>query len=47
MVNAFRYGMLGVSDISVGFALAMISFFIILFYILSLYILKRGIGIRS
>ena len=47
VVNAFRYGMLGVSDISVGFALAMISFFIILFYILSLYILKRGIGIRS
>lgn len=47
MVNAFRYGMLGVSDISVGFALAMISFFIILFYILSLFILKRGIGIRS
>ena len=47
MVNAFRYGMLGVSDISVGFALSMISFFIVLFYILSLYILKRGIGIRS
>ena len=47
MVNAFRYGMLGVSDINVGFALATISFFIIFFYILSLYILKRGIGIRS
>ena len=47
MVNAFRYGMLGVSDINVNVALVMISFFIILFYTLSLYILKKGIGIRS
>ena len=47
MVNAFRYGMLGVSDINVNVALFMISFFIILFYSLSLYILKKGIGIRS
>lgn len=47
MVNAFRYGMLGVSDINVNVALFMISFFIILFYTLSLYILKKGIGIRS
>ena len=47
MVNAFRYGMLGVSDINVNVALVMISFFIILFYSLSLYILKKGIGIRG
>ena len=47
MVNAFRYGMLGVSDINVNVALFMISFFIILFYSLSLYILKKGIGIRG
>ena len=47
MVNAFRYGMLGVSDINVNFAIGMISFFIIIFYIASLYILKKGIGIRD
>ena len=47
MVNAFRYGMLGVSDINVNFAILMISFFIIIFYIVSLYILKKGIGIRD
>ena len=47
MVNAFRYGMLGVSDINVNFAIGMISFFIIIFYAASLYILKKGIGIRD
>ena len=47
MVNAFRYGMLGVSDINVNFAILMISFFIIIFYTVSLYILKKGIGIRD
>jgi ABC-2 type transport system permease protein len=47
MVNAFRYGMLGVSDINVNFAIGMISFFIIIFYTASLYILKKGIGIRD
>ena len=47
MVNAFRYGMLGVSDINVNFAIGMISFFIIVFYTASLYILKKGIGIRD
>ena len=47
MVNAFRYGMLGVSDINVNFAILMISFFIIIFYSISLYILKKGIGIRD
>lgn len=47
MVNAFRYGMLGVSDINVSVAIGMILFFIIIFYSLSLYILKKGIGIRS
>ena len=47
MVNAFRYGMLGVSDINVNFAIGMISFFIVVFYTASLYILKKGIGIRD
>ena len=47
MVNAFRYGMLGVSDVNVTFSIVMISFFIIVFYTISLYILKKGIGIRD
>lgn len=47
MVNAFRYGILGVSDISIGTAYAIIIAFIVLLYSLSLYLLNRGIGLRS
>ena len=47
MVNAFRYGMIGVSDINVQFALMMITFFIIFLFSIAYYLLKRGYGIRS
>lgn len=47
MVNAFRYGILGVSDIDVRFAFAMVLFFIVVLFSLSLYLLSKGKGIRS
>mgnify|MGYP006271073757 CR=1 FL=1 len=47
MVNAFRYGFLGTSDISIIFAFVMIIFFIVLFYVISWYLLKKGYGMRS
>ena len=47
MVNAFRYGMIGVSDINVGFAIFMIFIFIFIFFGLAYYLLKKGYGIRS
>ena len=47
MVNAFRYGMLGVSDINVTYALSMILVFILIFYLVALRLLKKGVGIRS
>ena len=47
MVNAFRYGMIGVSDINVQFALMMITFFILIFFTLAYYLLKKGYGIRT
>jgi ABC-2 type transport system permease protein len=47
MVNAFRYGMIGVSDINVQFALMMITFFILIFFALAYYLLKKGYGIRT
>ncbi len=47
MVNAFRYGILGVSDIDVAWALGMILAFIALLTFLSLRMLDRGTGIRS
>lgn len=47
MVNAFRYGVLGVSDISVGFAFLMISLFIVIAFSFSLYLLNTGKRIRQ
>jgi len=47
MVNAVRYGMLGVSDINVNIAFLMIIFFVVGLFSFALYLLNRGIGIRS
>ena len=47
MVNAFRYGILGVSDIGIGQAYVIILSFIIGLYFFALVLLKRGIGIRE
>jgi len=47
MVNTFRYGILGVSDISVGFAYSMILLFIAILFSVSLHLLKSGKGIRN
>ena len=47
MVNAFRYGILGVSDISIGVAYAILIFFVVLLFSACLYLLNRGVGIRE
>jgi ABC-2 type transport system permease protein len=47
MVNAFRYGILGVSDISLGHAYLIIFTFMIGLYLIALTLLKRGVGIRQ
>jgi len=47
MVNAFRYGVLGTSDIPIGTAYAIIFVAIALLYTFSLYLLNKGIGIRE
>ncbi len=47
MVNTFRYGMLGVSDIGLGTAYTVIIGFIVLLYGFSLYLLKKGVGLRG
>ena len=47
MVNAVRYGMLGVSDINIVTAFSMIILFVVALFVFSLYILNKGIGIRS
>ncbi|EPC02500.1 membrane protein [Litchfieldella anticariensis FP35 = DSM 16096] len=47
MVNVFRYGFLGVSDIPVELALAAILAFIVVLFGVALWMLERGQGIRS
>ena len=47
MVNAFRYGVLGVSDVNVYASLGAILVFVVVFFALSLWLLNRGTGIRS
>ncbi len=47
MVNTFRYGILGVSDINVAFAFGMIMLFIAVLGGFSLHLLNTGKGIRS
>ena len=47
MVNAFRYGILGVSDINIYRAFAIISAFIILLTSYALYLLHKGTGVKT
>ncbi len=47
MVNAFRYGILGTSDISIGFAYAIVAFFVVALFSVCLILLNRGTGIRE
>ena len=47
MVNAFRYGILGTSDIGIGKAYLIIAGAIVVLYLFSLYLLNTGKGIRE
>jgi ABC-2 type transport system permease protein len=47
MINAFRYGILGVSDIRPETALLLIVGFILILAAASLWLLNRGVGIKS
>ena len=47
MVNGFRYGILGVSDISPASSFALILVFIIILFSFSMYLLNKGIGLRE
>ena len=47
MVNAFRYGMLGISDVPLWTAYLLMLFFVALLGGIALWLLKRGVGLRS
>jgi ABC-2 type transport system permease protein len=47
MVNAFRYGFLGVSDVNLVTAFAVISVFIVTLFTVAMVLISKGIGLRS
>ncbi|MFZ5656491.1 MAG: ABC transporter permease [Pseudomonadota bacterium] len=47
MVNAFRYGLLGVSDVPLATAYALMLAFVLALGALGLWLLRRGVGLRS
>jgi len=47
MVNTFRYGILGTSDIDVAWAFAMLVLFAVLLFGACIWLLRKGTGIRS
>jgi ABC-type polysaccharide/polyol phosphate export systems, permease component len=47
MVNAFRYGMIGVTDIDIILAFEITVGFIIVMTLFSLYLLHKGVGIKN
>lgn len=46
MINAFRYGILGVSDVEIGWALMMLAVFIAVLFAAAMLLLRRGTGLR-
>ncbi len=47
MVNAFRYGFLGVSDVNLVFAFSVIVGFIVVFFSFAMYLINKGTGLIS
>jgi ABC-2 type transport system permease protein len=47
MVNAFRYGILGTSDIGIGTAYVILIVFVIVLFTVCLSLMNRGVGIRE
>jgi ABC-2 type transport system permease protein len=47
MVNAFRYGFLGVSDVSIAVAFAVMLGLVGILFWLALYLVNKGTGLRS
>jgi ABC-2 type transport system permease protein len=47
MINAFRYGFLGISDINLGVSFSIILIFIVTLFLVNLKLLNSGFGIRQ
>ncbi|PUA30484.1 MAG: ABC transporter permease [Cellvibrio sp. 79] len=47
MVNAFRYGMLGISDLHIGMALVGLTILVVILFVIALHLLKTGKRLRA
>ncbi len=47
MVNGFRYGFLGISDINIWIGLWLLTILAIGLFVVDLYLMKKGIGLKS
>jgi ABC-2 type transport system permease protein len=47
MVNAFRWGLLGISDVPLGIAFAVMLGFAVVLAVIGMTLLNRGVGLRS
>ena len=47
MVNAFRYGMLGITDLNIGMALVGLTVFVVVLFVIALHLLKTGKRLRA
>jgi ABC-2 type transport system permease protein len=47
MVDGFRYGFFGFSDVDVGFSIMMLLIFTLVLVVAALYLLKKGTGLKS
>lgn len=47
MINAFRYGLINVTDVDIQIAFAITGGFIVLLTLFSLYLLHKGIGVKN
>ena len=47
MINAFRYGLIGVTDVDIRLAFVMTVGFIVVLTLVSLFLLYKGIGIKN
>ncbi|MFY1028038.1 ABC transporter permease [Actinobacillus seminis] len=47
MINGFRYGFLGISDVGLVHTFSVLALFISALYLLAYYLISRGVGLRS
>ncbi|OGF31500.1 ABC transporter permease [Candidatus Falkowbacteria bacterium RIFOXYD2_FULL_35_9] len=47
MINGFRYGFLGISDVNVFFSLGILVVFTVVMYVFNLVLLKKGVGLKN